>query len=62
MPGYRDARGNYHASTDCSRTGYDQLMRELERQNGPVTLDYNTECSLKNLYGPERVERIKRGR
>ena len=61
MPGYRDARGNYHASTDASRTGYDQLKREIERQTGPVTLDWNTEKSMRSLYGSAWVDQVTRG-
>ena len=61
MPGYRDARGNYHASTDTSRAGYDQLKREIERQSGPVVLDWNTEKSMRTLYGSDWVDKAMRG-
>ena len=61
MPGYRDARGNYHAQTDASRAGYEDLKRELERQRGPIELDYATEDSLRSLYGAAWVDKVKRG-
>ena len=62
MPGYRDRYGNYHASTDTSRAGYDQLKHEIDDQRGRVELDYQTERSMRSLYGSAWVDEVQNRR